>query len=110
MAFIAISDTFRLEDLVFMAPEGKKARLYNLADFNKGRDKVIHDPYGVSFTLISLGQTFDTFFSLVRMTWTPFAFASSDFTLHVKIFTFVSMKRESDLEPRALPFFCCFFM
>lgn len=47
-----------------MAPEGKKARLYNLADFNKGRDKVIHDPYGVSFALISLGQTFDTFFFL----------------------------------------------
>jgi hypothetical protein len=31
-----------------MAPEGKKARLYMLGDFMKGKQKVIEDPYEVS--------------------------------------------------------------
>lgn len=31
-----------------MAPIDKKARLYMLGDFMKGREKVIQDPYDVS--------------------------------------------------------------
>lgn len=31
-----------------MAPEDKKARIYMLGDFMKGRDKAIHDPFDVS--------------------------------------------------------------
>lgn len=31
-----------------MAPADKKARLYMLGDFMKGKEKVLHDPYGVS--------------------------------------------------------------
>lgn len=42
-------ERIRLEALVDMAPEDKKARIYLLGDFMKGKDKVIHDPYGVSY-------------------------------------------------------------
>lgn len=37
----------RLETLVDMAPEGKKARIYMLGAFSKGRVKEIEDPLDV---------------------------------------------------------------
>ena len=43
---------FRLQTLVDMAPEGKKARIYMLGDFIKGRVKAIVDPYDVSDTIV----------------------------------------------------------
>lgn len=121
-------ERIRLEALVDMAPVDKKARIYMLGDFMKGKDKVIHDPYGVSWINVKAklnrsDNALFTFFLLFSITlsslirhstvrsfvcrriWTLFEFALNDSTLHAKIFTFTSMKSDfADLELRRVFF------
>lgn len=84
-----------------MAPEGKKARLYMLGDFMKGRQKVIEDPYEVSVARSRWSHSLQLL--ACRKTSTAFATASSASTLHARTSTFKSTRRDSaDLEPRLL--------
>lgn len=40
---------YRGEELKRIAPDDKKAKIYMLGDFMKGRLKIIEDPFDVSF-------------------------------------------------------------
>lgn len=71
-----------------MAPIDKKARIYMLGDFMKGRDKVIHDPFDVSSVecvgrlnsdTVSLQEDLNSF----RICFERLYIACEDFYFHV---------------------------
>lgn len=83
-----MNERIRLEKLVDMAPIDKKARIYMLGDFMKGRDKVIADPFDVSRSIGKTNRFNDAFHSqedlnTFRICFERLYIACEDFYFHI---------------------------